>query len=124
MNQPPTPEVPIACDLTALSAEQQALQVSQAHLLFTQVAQETQELADGYAFRFAADNYRLVTDFIANERLCCQFFTFVLEVPPAQDPLWLRITGRDGVKGFLQSNLVQAPVSTHEPKGAFEDETI
>ena len=64
-----------------------------------------QELPDGFAFRYAAEQFAQVTQFIANERLCCPFFTFVLEVTPTNGPIWLRITGREGVKDFLQSEL-------------------
>jgi hypothetical protein len=66
--------------------------------------QEIQELPDGYAFRYAADEYPRVAAFIANERACCPFFTFVLEVPPEGRPIWLRITGPDGVKDLLSSD--------------------
>jgi len=72
---------------------------------FNAGAQEIQELPNGLAFRYTAEQYAQVTQFIANERLCCPFFTFVLEVTPANGPIWLWITGRDGVKDFLQSEL-------------------
>jgi hypothetical protein len=98
-------EPAIACDLTAIGVEQRDSHLTQAKHLLSQVTQEIQELADGYAFRFAADDYPQVAAFIANERLCCPFFTFVLEVPSAQRPLWLRITGGEGVKEFLQTGV-------------------
>src|SRR5690242_2729433 len=37
------------------------------------------------------------------ERLRCPFFAFQLEVGSDHQPLWLRITGREGVKPFMQS---------------------
>ena len=54
-----------------------------------------------------AEQFDQVTQFIANERLCCPFFSFVLEVTPARGLIWLRITGRAGVKDFLQAELGQ-----------------
>ncbi|MGH2544748.1 MAG: hypothetical protein ACRDIB_18305 [Ardenticatenaceae bacterium] len=101
--------LPIACDLTAIgSPEQQARHQALSERLFSS-ALEVQELPDGYAFRFPAEYYTMVTAFIANERLCCPFFTFTLEVTPERGPLWMRLTGRDGVKAFLGAELANSP---------------
>ena len=96
---------PIACDPTAIDAEVRSAHLSAAEQLLRHDAAEMRELPDGYAFRYAADQYAQVAQFIANERLCCPFFTFTLEVTPAQGPLWLRITGRAGVKEFMKQEL-------------------
>jgi hypothetical protein len=96
-------EIPIACDLTAIVADERAAHERSARQLFFDPIPQRQELADGYAFRFSAADYPLLAGFIANERLCCPFFCFTLEVTPAQGPIWLRITGGDGVKAFIQS---------------------
>jgi hypothetical protein len=96
----------LACDLSAIAAEQRAAHQALATRLFTQEAQETLELVDGYAFRFAAERYADLTAFIANERRCCPFFTFALEVTAEQGPIWLRITGREGAKAILQGELL------------------
>jgi hypothetical protein len=101
-----TPEaLPIACDLMALGADVRSTHMESAKQLLHEGAQEVQELHNGFAFRYLAEQYAQVTQFIANERLCCPFFTFVLEVTPAHGPIWLRITGREGVKDFLQAEL-------------------
>jgi hypothetical protein len=105
MNMPVANNLPIACDLTAIDAEARSTHIETAQRLLHEEAQEVQELADGFVFRFAAAQYAQVAQFIANERLCCPFFTFVLEVAPAHGPIWLRITGHEGVKDFLQSEL-------------------
>jgi hypothetical protein len=103
MDVPINRDIPIACDPTAIDAEHRAAHLEAAEYLLRHGAREVQELPDGYAFRYAAEQYAQVTEFIANERLCCPFFTFMLEVTPAQGPLWLRITGSEEVKAFLQS---------------------
>jgi len=95
----------IACDLSAISAEQRAAHEALAQQLMSESVQETRELPDGYALRFSADHYPALTQFIANERLCCPFFNFVLEVTPAPGSLWLRLTGGVGVKEFLSTTL-------------------
>ncbi len=59
-----------------------------------------------------ADQYPLVATYIANERLCCPWLRFTLEVTgPGQGPFWLRITGGPAVKAALQAALIaEAPV--------------
>jgi hypothetical protein len=47
-------------------------------------------------------------EFIANERLCCPFFGFAVEVGPEGGALWLRLTGREGIKPFIQAELGEA----------------
>ena len=96
----------LACDLSAIALEQRAGHQALATQLFRQAAQERTELTDGYAFRFPAERYADLTAFIANERLCCPFFTFTLEVTADQGPLWLHITGREGAKAILQGALL------------------
>ena len=96
-------EIPIACDLTAIPADEREAHELLAKQLFFEAVPERQELSDGYAFRFRADQYPLLAAFIANERLCCPFFCFTLEVTPAQGPLWLRLTGGEGVKEFIEA---------------------
>ena len=99
-------ELPIACDMTALNAaqreRQQALMKS-----FHDLIEETQETDDGYAFRLAADASTILfaAEFITIERLCCPFFHFALEAGPADAPLWLRVSGREGVKEFIKMEL-------------------
>ena len=100
-----TEDLPIACDLTALDADVRSTHMTTAWQLLHEAAQEVQDLPNGFAFRYVAEQYAQLTQFIANERLCCPFFTFVLEVAPAHGPIWLRITGRAGVKDFLQWEL-------------------
>ena len=66
-----------------------------------------QELPDGYAFRFPMESSLIMTlaEFITLERQCCSFFNFGIEVEADNGPLWLRLTGRQGVKEFLQAEL-------------------
>jgi hypothetical protein len=102
--------IPIACDLTALEPAVRATHMEAATQLLHSAA-EVAELADGYAFRYQADQYDQVIQFIANERRCCPFFTFVLELTPAHGPIWLRITGDHDVKSFIQSEFGQCGCS-------------
>jgi len=99
------PAPAIACDLGAIAAgEREAHQARAARLLFESY-QERQELPDGYAWRFDAELYEEVAAYVANERRCCSFFTFALEVAPGGGPVWLRVTGDAAVKAYLRSEL-------------------
>jgi len=71
-----------------------------------QLLLEKQELADGYRYRFAGNDSMidLVTDFIKTERLCCDFFHFNLAVS-SDNTLWLTITGPEGAKSFIATEL-------------------
>jgi hypothetical protein len=111
MNAQISHAIPIACDLTALEPDLRATHMKAATRLLGSDAAEVTELPAGYALRYRADQYEQVVQFIANERRCCPFFTFVLEVTPAQGPLWLRITGGEGVKEFIQSEFSQCSCS-------------
>ena len=105
MVQQPDTGSPLACDLTAIVPEQRAAHEVLATRLIKETAQERRELPNGYALRFAAEQYGEITAFIANERLCCPFFHFALEVMPNRGPIWLRLTGPEGVKALLAEEL-------------------
>jgi hypothetical protein len=96
-------EIPIACDLAAIPAGEREAHAALARQLFFEAARERHELAGGYTFQFRAEEYPRLVEFIANERLCCPFFHFTLEMTPGRGPIWLRITGGEGVKAFVQS---------------------
>jgi hypothetical protein len=96
-------DLPLACDLGALDDATRAAHLESARRLLGDGAAEVQELPDGYMFRYGAEQYAQIAQFITNERLCCPFFAFTLEVTPDQGPLWLRLTGGAGVKDFLTS---------------------
>lgn len=108
----PKSEVIIACNLTAISSEQRGQHIAIAKQVFALV-EETQELPNGYAFRLPQepDMWLKAAEFIANERLCCPFFGFTLELEPEGGPLWLKLTGGEGVKQFLQAEILPFRIS-------------
>ena len=87
-------EVPLACDLSALTDEQWERHRELYGRLRADV-KEVRELENGYAFRHSPDRAVLLTiaEFVANERLCCPFFEFGLTVERDGGPVWLRMTG-------------------------------
>ncbi len=100
----PSHELPIACNINALSATQQERRATLAGQLHNAVSQ-VQELPDGYMFSYSADLYFTLTEFVSLERQCCPFFTFRVTVEHDNGPLGFQITGRDGVKEFIQEEL-------------------
>jgi hypothetical protein len=92
--------VPLAClltgeDLTARSEVVRPLMASH---------QKMQELEDGYAFQFPgeAEWIQRVVSIIAEERMCCPFFTFELQFEPNLGPIWLRLRGSADIKAILR----------------------
>lgn len=67
---------------------------------------EAQDLLDGYAFRFPAEQNMnlLISEFIARERLCWPFLKFELIAEQNSVPLRLRLRGRVGVKEFIKAS--------------------
>lgn len=96
----------LACDLTAIPADVREEHVVTAPQLF-ETAQEVQELPNGFAIRFLNEpgKFMEIAKFIENDSLCCPFFDFSVEVEPHRGPLWLRLTGGEGVKELLQVTL-------------------
>ena len=76
-----------------------------ARRLFSARALERRDLPDGYAIRFAHDDYDAVTRFVANERLCCPFLHFDVRVEADGGALWLQMTGPQGTREVLQAEL-------------------
>jgi len=98
--------VPVACNLAALTAEQQERQRALLGRLRADV-KETRELEDGYAFGHSPDGAVLLAmaEFVANERLCCPFFEFGITVKRDGGPVWLRITGEGEAKRVLEAEM-------------------
>ncbi len=95
---------PLTCKLT--SAEMQQRKTAVLALIQKNVL-EKKELDDGYAFKFQGNDAMIdtLTAFIKTEKECCDFFTFNLAVRGNQDYVWLQLTGPEGVKDFIKTEL-------------------
>jgi hypothetical protein len=69
--------------------------------------QELRELPDGFALRLPSESgtVRDVAEYITLEGMCWPFFRFDMEVEQEGGPMWLRLTGREGVKEFTKLEL-------------------
>ena len=95
-----------ACDMSAISPAGRQQHLATIKEIFGS-ALAIRQLANGYAFRLANEDTILAqaAAFIAKERLCCPFFGFAIEVEPEGGALWLSLTGREGVKPFIQAEI-------------------
>jgi hypothetical protein len=100
---------PFACNMSAIPPEERGRHIAAIEAVFGAV-EEVQELPDGYSFRLANETALLlkVADFLAKERLCCPFFGFALQIEPEGGAVWLSLTGRAGVKPFIQAEIGHA----------------
>lgn len=99
-------ESPFACVMDAIDPDKRQQHMETAKYLF-HLVHEIRELTNGYAFRLENERDVLVklAEFISLEKLCCPFFGFIVEVEPEVGDVWLHLTGREGVKPFIQSEI-------------------
>jgi hypothetical protein len=99
-----TSQVALACDVSAVPPEQRDRWVAIGRQVYAAV-EEVRELADGYRFRLPTSSTVLlqVAEYVSNERLCCGFLRFQVEVEPARGPVWLQLTGPEGAKDYMRT---------------------
>jgi hypothetical protein len=99
-------ETPLACDLSVFSAQGLEEHKSAFHSLW-ECKEAFQELDNGIRLQLPATAEMLATvfQFVANERLCCPFLDFTVEVRREQGPMYLSLTGRPGAKEVLLAGL-------------------
>jgi hypothetical protein len=107
---PPRPHVQEQPELIAclLSEREQAIRGEEITATLFKHVTATEELPDGYAFRFDDPDAHLadVMAFIAAERRCCPFLTFEAAFTPHAGPLWLRLRGSEAIKAFIADMFV------------------
>ena len=108
-------EVIIACNPNAIPAHLKEQWAETGKIVHAAV-QEIQDMPTGYGFRLSPDSAMLlkVTEYINNERLCCPFLHFTVEIEPDEGPFWLRLTGGEGVKEYIQSMFETPDLSGHQ----------
>jgi hypothetical protein len=98
---------PFACDPSALTPQTRKRHFDELDPALRARKRSIRELGDGFEFEFPSDpaTFQLVSEWAASERLCCPFFDIHLHVEGEGGSLWLRLTGREGVKQFVQADL-------------------
>lgn len=94
---------PLACDRSALTPDQRKRHFDELGPALRSLKTGFRELPDGFEFKFPSDmkTYQLLAEWAAGERVCCPFFDIELRSEREGGPVWLRLTGREGVKQFI-----------------------
>lgn len=96
--------VPLACDMNVFTPTQHDDHVqSTAHLF--EAVQRIQEVENGYRFTFPNETELIlnIAEFISNERLCCPFLKFTLNVTRNSESISLTLVGPEGTQEFLRA---------------------
>jgi len=96
---------PFACNTLALGPKERKRHFDELGPQIRALRKSTRELPDGYEFEFGSTpaNYALLQEWMLQERACCPFFDLDLRLEREGGPLWLRLTGREGVKEFIKA---------------------
>jgi len=84
---------PIICDLSAIPANQRDAHFALARSLLFADERAVREVEGGLAFDVPPERLADIARFVENERRCCRHLAFVLEIPPRNGTLTLRVTG-------------------------------
>jgi hypothetical protein len=99
-----THQSPFACNRLALDSQARKRHFDELGPALRSMRKTVRELPDGYEFEFPSDpkSIAIVAEWAAAERLCCPFFNIDLRMEAEGGPVWLRVTGREGTKQFIQ----------------------
>jgi len=100
---------PFACDRAALTPQARKRHFDELGPALRDRKKSIRELPDGFEFEFPSDTptFQLVSEWVAGERLCCPFFDIDVHVEREHGRLWLRLTGREGVKQFIRADFAR-----------------
>ena len=96
--------IPLVCNMNVFTPAQRHAHI-QVTTQLIQAVQSIQEVENGYAFTFPNESEYItkLTEFIANERLCCPFLEFTLNVSAKTERLSLSLAGPSGTQEFLRA---------------------
>jgi hypothetical protein len=96
---------PLACNMMALTPAIRKRHFEELSPQLRALRKAVRELPDGYEFEFPVDGstYAMLTEWTIQERDCCPFFDIEIRLDREGGPMWLRLTGREGTKEFIQT---------------------
>jgi hypothetical protein len=97
-------DVPLACVAEAIPEGERAAHFALIARLFGERPRQKAALADGYEYQFDDEDFRDIARFVENERRCCPFLTFSIEVTP-DSGVRLRLLGPPRTREFLDMEL-------------------
>jgi hypothetical protein len=97
-------ETPLACNMGVFTPAQRESHI-RATTQLIQAVQAVQEVANGYELKFPNETEFIlkIAEFVSNERLCCPFLEFTLNVIANDEPVSLSLTGPAGTQEFLRA---------------------
>jgi hypothetical protein len=103
---PKTAESPFACNRLALTPEQRKRHFDELGPQLRSLKKSFRELPNGYEFEFPSNPHsiQLVAEWAIGERACCPFFDIEIRMEREGGSVWLALTGREGVKQFIQAD--------------------
>jgi hypothetical protein len=103
------PESPFACNREALSTAARKRHFDELGPQLRGMTKKVRELPAGFEFEFRSDaaTAQILSEWAVGEHLCCPFFDIDLHFAREGGGLWLRLTGREGVKQFIRSDLAR-----------------
>jgi hypothetical protein len=106
-NTTPQEENAIFCDLSVFTDEQREQHTRLAQELFGAVT-ELREADEGYALRLPDDTGIIskIAAFINDDRHCCAFIHFGMEVEPFGKGIWLTLKGGADVKAAIKEEMI------------------
>jgi len=96
------PDIHLACNMGVFTPSQREAHIQTTTELI-QAVQSVQDIENGYEFRFPNETEFIfkIAEFISNERLCCPFLEFMLNVVSNSELVFLSLTGPLGTQEFL-----------------------
>ena len=100
------PQSPFACNRLALSPEQRKRHFDELGPKLVSLKKNVRELSNGYEFELPGDasTLQLVAEWAIGEHACCPFFDINIRLEREGGSLWLALTGREGVKQFIEAD--------------------
>ena len=97
-------DTPLACNMGVFTPEQREDHIRVTTQL-VKAMQSVREIQNGYEFVFPNESHYItgVGEFIANERLCCPFLEFGLNIKSNDPSISLSLTGPAGTQEFLRA---------------------
>ena len=96
-------DTPLVCNMDVFTPEQRDSHIRTTTELIDSL-QHVQGVDNGYELWFPNKTQFIaqIAEFISNERLCCTFLKFTLQVASAQEPISITLTGPAGTQEFLR----------------------
>jgi hypothetical protein len=97
-------DTPLACNMGVFTPIQRENHI-QVTTQLIQAIQSVREVEHGYEFLFPNETEIItkIAEFVSNERLCCPFVQFTLNVDSNSKPVSLSLAGPVGTQEFLRA---------------------